>query len=306
MNTSSADEDKRVESRLKEADVYYSMGLYEEALGVYEGIISDPTRPDPKIVETVKGKIASIKEDLHVQDKEPGVPALSMREKDILDSAMGSRENALSNLDKANAYLEQGLYKEALFDYKNLINADCPLDKVVPGIVQSILETETSDNLLDRLQDIIKEASINDQKKGELVSLLGSELQERGNKSGASALMNSLEELIKKSPEVEMIEVSSGPLLNFISADIFTPSPGGGKRVYHLGVHEQRNNLVELMVADSEAELLEDITKGDSLNEVMFYAHSAIRKMSVVVKYITEISKGPNKGSHVVGLVVGD
>ena len=58
-----------IKSKMKEAEVYFSMGLFEESLGVYEDIASDTSEIEPEDIKTVHEKIDALKEKIADSEK---------------------------------------------------------------------------------------------------------------------------------------------------------------------------------------------------------------------------------------------
>ena len=69
MTNAQANMEIDIDSKIKEAEVYYSMGLLTESLGVYDQVLSDIPEQDTTAREEIRGKISLLKKEIAEQDE---------------------------------------------------------------------------------------------------------------------------------------------------------------------------------------------------------------------------------------------
>ena len=67
MTSAQANMEIDIDSKIKEAEVYYSMGLLDESLGVYKKALSDLPEQDSSAREDIEGKINLLKKENEVK-----------------------------------------------------------------------------------------------------------------------------------------------------------------------------------------------------------------------------------------------
>jgi len=108
-----------IDSKTKEAEVYYSMGLLDESLGVYEQILSNIPDLDTTKQENIQEKIDQLRKEIAVQDE---IDTRNVSTQDIskFKKTLTSDENVPAILDSAAAFKDLGLYGEAISEYEKL------------------------------------------------------------------------------------------------------------------------------------------------------------------------------------------
>ncbi|MBE9541277.1 MAG: hypothetical protein IMF01_03080, partial [Proteobacteria bacterium] len=91
-----------IDSKIKEAEVYYSMGLLTESLGIYEQALSDIPEQDSTAREEIRGKISLLKKEIAEQDE---IDARNLSATDISNfkKTLSSDTSAPAILDSASA-----------------------------------------------------------------------------------------------------------------------------------------------------------------------------------------------------------
>lgn len=98
----------------------------------------------------------------------------------------------------------------------------------------------------------------------------------------------------------EMRRVCNLP--EFISAE-FTLSAGPqAKKVYALNVIDTSAHGVGIAVTRKDFDLLQSLKVGDPLRNLTIYAQTCMIKVDGIVRHITEVDRGSNKGTYIVGI----
>ena len=118
-----------IESRINEAEVCRSMGLYGDSLNIYEDILSFVDSDDSQTQDKIKGRISSLKKEIADQEQtEP--PGVSVKELSMFKQTFSSQGDVSAILDSASAFQEMGLHNEAMAEYAKLIPLDYPLENI--------------------------------------------------------------------------------------------------------------------------------------------------------------------------------
>jgi tetratricopeptide (TPR) repeat protein len=288
-----------LDSRLKEAEVYSSMGLLNESLKVYHSILLEEKGLAADMEKQIKAKIASLEKEIKIEDRDEDPNALSDKDRALLQDTIDKSEKSSSPIDRARAYREQGLFESALEEYEEAFSAGLTPDEAIAEVVQLIMDsTEAEVNVLSRVQGLFRYIPTEEGKRDQLLRRLVEALQEKG----AGDISIELEKWYgeeKRGLQARGIDV---PLLKFISADFSLGGDPPGKKVYHLEVLSQSEDVINLLVSQRDADLLGHIREGDTLRDMIFYAQSAIRKMTVNVKGVSPVGDGTHKGKHMVAV----
>ena len=108
-----------VESRINEAEVCRSMGLFTDSLKIYENILSNVPSEDGETLETIKKRIGLLKKE--IADHEDTQPkAVSAKEISMFKKTLSSKGDVPAILDSASAFKEMGLHVEAVAEFAKL------------------------------------------------------------------------------------------------------------------------------------------------------------------------------------------
>ena len=102
-----------IESRINEAEVCRSMGLYSESLAIYEKILPVVPNQSADVMETIRGRIGLLRQEIAKEDA-TSVPGVSAKEISWIREAISSSGDLSAILDSASAFQEMGLHGEAV------------------------------------------------------------------------------------------------------------------------------------------------------------------------------------------------
>src|SRR5210317_1846600 len=105
------------ELKLNEAKTCHSMGLFNEALSIYQQTLTLIPDQDKKSFNFIQNKIDQIQKELaNLEDSEG--QEISSDDVVTIKSSMAHDDDAASIVDKALAFKELGLIKEAVDEYE--------------------------------------------------------------------------------------------------------------------------------------------------------------------------------------------
>ncbi len=168
-----------VGSRIKEAETYYSMGLLDESLGVYEELISAISDDDAGNREAIQEKIDLLREEVKAKDKKLARTA-SSADISMIKETLSIEENLTEILDSAIAFKELGLFREAIAQYEKTLDFDYSFSKVVPELAGCLLELHSPREVITRIDEIIGNRNLDNQETAQTKYLLGLEVEKRG------------------------------------------------------------------------------------------------------------------------------
>ncbi len=210
-----------IESKMKEAEVYFSMGLHKESLGVYVELASDTSEIEPQDMKTIneridllKGKIAE-KENADHQE-------MSSKHVELVKQELSSAEGFDESLHSASALKELGLIEEAIAQYEKLLTPDCPPEVIIPELTQCLLTTLSPSKVIEQIDAVIKKKNLDDKKTAEVKFILGMEMERGGNKDLAIDQLKIASDLdpenenLKEKLESMIASLSSGSRYDYL------------------------------------------------------------------------------------------
>ena len=188
-------------SKINEAKVCFSMGLYAEALGIYEEIFVFFPDLDSKIKDEINEQIRLLKKEIdeleHADAKRVSVDDISLLK------SLSSQEDFTAILDSSSAFKELGLFGEAVAEYEKLFFLDYPVDKIVPEMCESLCKVFSPDKIMEKIANIISNERIDNVKKARINYCFGLEMEKRDQRENAL-------ELYKKAAKIDPKDMETG------------------------------------------------------------------------------------------------
>jgi len=168
-----------IDTKIKEAELYSSQGLYAEALEIYDVILSGTPELDSDMQAVISEKIDLLKKEFAELDQED--PEISSDTLSILRTSWVTEEgeNVLEILDSASAFKELGLFKEAAEEIKKLFDHDYPTAKIVPELAECLFEIHSPSRVIDQIETVISEKKLSDAEKADIHFSIGMEMEKK-------------------------------------------------------------------------------------------------------------------------------
>jgi type II secretory ATPase GspE/PulE/Tfp pilus assembly ATPase PilB-like protein len=221
IETVEQEEKMNLESKINEAEVYRSMGLLLESLGVYESVLSGLPVSDIDNQEKIKQKISQIKKEL-VEQEQIDKQDVSSEDISILKNGASDDEDIQAVLASAAAWKELGLYGEAVAEYEKLFTLDCNPGKIVSEMVACLSVTHTPSNIVEHVEKIVEKQKLEKKEKVQIKLRLGMEMEKRGQKELALDLYRSAKKIdpedmdIKNKLDTIIGSLSSGSKYDYL------------------------------------------------------------------------------------------
>jgi type II secretory ATPase GspE/PulE/Tfp pilus assembly ATPase PilB-like protein len=190
-----------IDSRINEAEVCRSMGLFAESLAIYEKVLPSVPVHTPEMRETILGRIDLLKQEIARENTSP-VREPATGDLTWIRGAITSAGDLSAIFDSAAAFQEMGLHGEAASEYAKLFSGDYPLEKVVPRLTESLLALHGAELVAKQLAALIEGAKPDNPKAARITSLVGVELEKRNHREPAQALYKTASELNPADAEV--------------------------------------------------------------------------------------------------------
>jgi len=190
MKPAQANPNSTQEARLNEAEVCRSMGLYDEALAIYEQVLGSLSPKDSGMAGRIQSKIDQVKKQIDDREqseaKQVSAKDISMLKKTL--SGQESGRDILSGqslLDSAASFKELGLYAEAVKEYEKLLLQGHPPEKIVADINDCLMKLHSPDKMVDEAVKMVSDQRLNPASRATILGLFGQEMEKRDHKDPA-------------------------------------------------------------------------------------------------------------------------
>jgi type II secretory ATPase GspE/PulE/Tfp pilus assembly ATPase PilB-like protein len=191
-----------IESRINEAEVCRSMGLYGDSLNIYESILSIVSPQDGQVQDKIKKRIGLLKKE--IADQEETKPkGVSAKDISMLKKSFTSQGDVSEILDSASAFQEMGLHGEAIAEYVKMFKEEYPAEKIVPGLVESLLKMHSPSKAVAEFEKLVKGVKIDKKSLGRIKFAIGQELEKRDLRDQAHDLYSDASKLDTKNAEIK-------------------------------------------------------------------------------------------------------
>jgi len=329
-----------IQSKIKEAEVYCSMGLFSEALGVYEKIMSSPSGLDGAEKEKIAAAITKVQEEV-AKEKEFARKNVSGEDISRIQKTLSGSGNVQALLDGAFALKELGHYEEAVTEYGRLLQLDYPTAKIVPEIASCLARFESPDKAMVSVEKLLEGPKLGKKEKARVQFRIGFEIEKRGDRDLARRLYQSAREIDPEDKEIEarleaLDQHNSAPVSaaadtdteltgpdtgcsaegrekrrehriatripDFVYVEFSLEMPRGKGKHYRLNVINYSSHGIGLLVSEKDSGILKFLKKGDKIKNITFYASWALITVDTTVRHLTKVEEGPYGGMHVIGV----
>ena len=191
-----------ISEKVKEAETYRSMGLLEESIIIYEKIISSEKSLEDTTRTLFESTVTEIRDELaSLENGEEDT--ISEEEIAIIRDKLPIIKGVPHLLDSASAFMELGLYKEALSEYEKLLNNESTWRDILQDLTTCLLKCCDPSEIFPTVKKMVTRTETNDQNKSEIQFRLGLEMQKRDHKVLAQELCRSAKELDPDNEEIE-------------------------------------------------------------------------------------------------------
>ena len=192
-----------IESRINEAEVCRSMGLFSDSLSIYEKILGSVSPQDTPTHDKIQKRIRLLKQEIdNLEDSGP--KGVSDKELTMLRERLSNQGDVPAILDSATAFKEMGLHTEAISEYAKLFKEDYPVSKMVFEITESLLKMHSPAKASEELNRLIESQKLGKKEVSQTLFIFGQEMEKRDHREvaldnyKAAHKLNPVEAEIKK------------------------------------------------------------------------------------------------------------
>ena len=178
-----------IASKIKEAEVYHSMGLFMESMNVYEKLLEDGAELDSDNRKDIQEKISVLQKEIEKLEKQDAA-SLTNDEISLIKDTLTSVVGRDDLYDSAKAFRELGLHHDAFAEYEKLLDEGHDPDTFLSDMVDCGLKVYSADELVKKLHLMVQEKGADSQDKALLYNGLGLELETRGHSGQAMEAYN--------------------------------------------------------------------------------------------------------------------
>jgi len=180
--------DTEIKTKIDTAVAYDEHGLYRESLEIYNSILIDYKNIDSLTKKSVIAQITRLNELIKKIDDDDLTQELSTEELTNIKKTWSDSESAPEILDSAKAFSELGLHKEAFTEYLKLIRINYPVERLFPGISDSLFIINPHSNTLNYLTLLFSRESFGTSVENDIKYRFGLELEKIGHNKFALEL----------------------------------------------------------------------------------------------------------------------
>jgi tetratricopeptide (TPR) repeat protein len=208
-----------IESKINEAEVCRSMGLFEDSLKIYEKyekILGNVSPQDAPTHEKIEKRIRLLKQEIDTEE-ESAPKGVSQKDISMLRERLSNQGDVPAILDSASAFKEMGLHGEAIPEYAKLLKEDYPVEKVVPEISESMLKLHSPSKASEEFMRLIDAQKLQKKDAADIMFIFGQEMEKRDHREVAL-------ENYKRANQLNPADVSIKKRMDSVAATFTTGS----------------------------------------------------------------------------------
>jgi tetratricopeptide (TPR) repeat protein len=288
----------QIKTLLKEAELYRSHGLLDEAKGKYshaaELIQKNEQLPNRQsLLDAISKKIGTVGNDIRKVKKAPTTPELSPKVQDLIKKVFSFSEEMdedAAELEGAIALAKFGQFQRALIEFNGLIKKDSLRVVAAKNVLRCHMALSSLDDAVTQYEQWLSGDIFSSGELENIRIFLQDVLNRKGIDKSLATVTEPIDDKEDGIQEEEFLDVS----LIGITLD---RGPHQGKHI-ELEVNFQRGDMLSLIIPSRDRELIENLDIGCQLSGVKFYSPIAIFRGSGIVLEKTQISVGPREGDY--------
>lgn len=306
----------KLKSLLKEAELYRSMGLLNEAMGKYKTATdliegNEQLKSRPNLMAGINKKISALEKDMHKVEEATDTPEVSEKVQDLIKKLFAfptDKDEDTAALDEAIALAKFGQHERALEEFNQLLKKDAVRVVAAKNIFRCHITQSSVDAAIDQYEkwiagDIFVSAELKKlrfflqgllKKEGIQKELPPAEAPAAGEEP--SIEMPAMDELQVEG--IGSIQEDDDEIIDINSISI---SADDGKTV-ELDVTFQSGNVISLLISHKDTDTINYFNEGDKLEDIQFVSSIAIFNGNGVISSKTKIESGPRRGDYSIDL----
>ncbi len=297
----------RIKTVLNEAEIYRNQGLIAEAYDRYQNAVNlinsiEKLKNKDSLLKAIHEKILALNYTKEKVDKGPKTPELSKKAQDLIKNLFTFSENKdedAAALEGAVTLAKFGQFDRALSDLNALLEKDSMRVDAAKNILRCYMASASVEDAVAQYKKWYTGDLFQPQQLETVRHYLEEILQKRGIEADLPSAIT-VEDTLDETLAVEdtVAEESEEEFLDITSIGItFERGARKGKMV-ELDVNFQSGNMLSLIIAKKDQDLLEGLDEGVKLKNVQFFSPIAIFNGVGTVVSKTQIKTGPKQGDY--------
>ncbi len=188
----------------REAELYRSQGLFEEAQQLYRDVLSNTDTLGVRLSKSLREQILTIEDELAALEVDL-VDFVSDRDMNILKCSWRGADTTNDILTSATALGDIGLFAAGVEEYCKLIRRKLPVTHFIRGLTDCLLGIHSLDTIEDAIEQIIHQALSNDRNRILIRAAFAMDMERRGYNHTALRLYQTL---LKEVPQTHWAAIA--------------------------------------------------------------------------------------------------
>ena len=288
-----------MKSLIKEAELYRSQGLLNEALDTYQKVESliDATQQvknKEQFLRKITAKIDGIYQQMETEFSTPTPPRVSDEARNVIKEMVTPDEpeaKGSASMASALALAKFGQYDQAIEELTHLLGYDSLRVDAAKNIIWCWVQQGEAEKALGRVRQWMSGDVLAVSEVSEVRAYLENLVRHSGLDNRIST------EKIQKDLEPES-EIDDEEILDVDSTSFPLPRGEQKDQSVELEVSFQAGKYLKMLVPKREKQLIESLQVGDHLSDMTFYSPVAIFSGTGYVSSKVIINAGPKKGDY--------
>lgn len=295
----------QIKTLLSEAELYRSQGLFSEAKDKYHAASAmihkiDKLKNKDSLLKAISVKIDSLEKKSAKVETGPSSPELSEKGQNLIKNLFGE-----TDMEKAVALAKFGQFERAIKEFEALLRDDVYRVDAGKNIIRCKMATASIEDAVDQYNQWMSGDLFTSGQIESVRNYLQPILERKGVDTPLPIPSGVVEEPVSDAGGIEFnMPEEDEDILDITSIGItFTSGTQKGKMV-EFDVNFQSGGMLSLIISKTDKGLIQDLQKGEKLDDVQFYSPIAMFKGTAVVANKTQINTGPKQGDFCLDLKI--
>lgn len=295
----------KIESKLKEAELYQSQGLYEQSKQIYIDLLElikkdSSLSQDKQLLDEVNERIQAVDDVITEVEESTDTPELSGEVQKLISNLFSfSKNKQVAAIEGAVALAKFGQYEKSLAELQRLINEGNLPIMAARNMLRCQLILSTPDTAIAQIKSWSSHSVFS---KGEL-DHLGEFLESLLEKEGIKA---DLPAIAEKSPKDRKKQQRMEDVFEIFSIRIRLESGPKKGQDQDFDVTFQVGNTVSIIIKVKDKVLAEAFKPGIRLSRIQCYSPVSVFNCKGTVTENAKITSGSKKGDCTLDITIDD
>lgn len=320
---------QQIKTLLKEAELYHSQGLLDEAMANYRHALklvrsNSQLKDRTSLLDGISQKVRVLNKDIEKIEKAPKQPELPEKLQDLIKkifSFASDMNEDTKALEGAVALAKFGQFKRAISEFKELLKKDSIRVVAAKNILRCYMAYSSPDEAIDQYERWLSSNIFLPKQLDRIHDFLRNILRKEGLEKTLPQRKISPDEMktvIRPSEtellqvdeqkktvfEIEDVEIERPEDLDINSIGITLDSGPQKGEIFEFKVRFQLGNVVSLLIPGRNKDWIKNFEAGSIITDIQYYSNIALFQGSGLVTAAKEIKIGPLRGDYCVDIQV--